>query len=52
LQSNAVSDVMSFSALLKRLFSLVLFLLAAVKHKKFAADEEVAQNIYERDSSS
>src|SRR6267378_3882910 len=39
LQSNAVSDVMSFSPLLKRLFSLVLLLLAAVKHKRFATDE-------------
>ena len=29
---------MSFSPLLKRLFSLVLFLLAAVKHKRFASD--------------
>jgi hypothetical protein len=40
LQSNAVSDVMSFSPLLKRLFSLVLFLLAAVKHKRFGADSD------------
>ncbi|MEY2394066.1 MAG: hypothetical protein QOF94_411 [Acidobacteriaceae bacterium] len=34
-----MSDVMSFSPLLKRLFSLVLLLLAAVKHKRFAPDE-------------
>src|SRR6266480_2206281 len=30
---------MSFSLLLKRLFSLILLLLATVKHKRFAADK-------------
>jgi len=49
LQSNAVSDVMSFGPLLKRLFSFGTSFIGTVKHKRFAAQKKrLRTTCYER----